>query len=463
MASFTQYEAGYLHNWANLQIRDGRVQDARNQANRLLRGKQIYQEIESRTGVPWWFAGLCHYRESDFDFDTYLGNGQPLNRVTTEVPAGRGPFTGPNAFVDGAIDAFWVDGFLGARDWGVARVLYRLEGFNGYGYHGAGVNSPYLYGGSTLYGPPEARAGKYVRDHVFDSSVVDTQLGTAVILKALMGIDSSIVLDGSTSPEGSTGQRLPAEPDDELAQDVLWLQKSLNDLGADPRLTEDGKNGPRTMAAVSKFQRENGLPDTGLADAATIAAIQQKSTASATGGQGPGDLLAAINKLIDQLQKGSGTLIVPPPANDVSGILQQVANVLQNINLAPKTTISAAQQDQAAQLQKVLDFVNGLVNPAGKSQPLGQVNGALGQTIGNLLNGNKTAIGTIGALVTALLGNVPADSGLGQIVANIIPFAGAAGFSGYTMPIFLALAAWGVLGKLEKWSEGTAPPPRSTK
>jgi hypothetical protein len=29
------------------------------------------------------------------------------------------------------------------------------------------------------------------------------------------------------------------------------------------------------------------------------------------------------------------------------------------------------------------------------------------------------------------------------------------------MPIFLGLAAWGVLGKMEKWAQGTAPPPRA--
>ena len=103
--------------------------------------------------------------------------------ASTIVPKGRGPFTGPDAFANGALDALRLEGFIGANDWGIARTLYRLEGFNGYGYHGKGVNSPYLYGGSTVYGPPEAKGGKYVADHVFNAGVVDTQLGTAVILK----------------------------------------------------------------------------------------------------------------------------------------------------------------------------------------------------------------------------------------------------------------------------------------
>ena len=74
--------------------------------------------------------------------------------------------------------------------------------------------------------------------------------------------------------------------------------------------------------------------------------------------QGSGDdLLAAIKQLTDQLQK-TGGVVKPPPANDVTAVLQQVANVLQNVNIAPKATAPGAdQQQQAAQLQQVFDFV----------------------------------------------------------------------------------------------------------
>jgi hypothetical protein len=149
-----------------------------------------------------------------------------------------------------------------------------------------------------------------------------------------------------------------------------------------------------------------------------------------------------------------------------------VGNILQklNINAAPvsATPISIAPPpDQAAQLQKILDFVGGLINPSDKSAPLGQVNGALGQTIGSVLNGKKTAIGVIGSLLTAWLSSVPALPagatpsgivGLLQLIAGSVP-----GLSGFTMPLFLALTAWGALGKIEKWAQGTAPPPTPTK
>jgi hypothetical protein len=90
--------------------------------------------------------------------------------------------------------------------------------------------------------------------------------------------------------------------------------------------------------------------------------------------------------------------------------------------------------------------------------PLGQVNGALGQTIGDLLNGKKTAMGTIGALLTSLLSAFSsggmAETGIGKLLALATP---AAGLSQFAMPIFLAIAAWGVLGKLEKWAQGQVP------
>jgi hypothetical protein len=132
----------------------------------------------------------------------------------------------------------------------------------------------------------------------------------------------------------------------------------------------------------------------------------------------------------------------------------------------PASTPSQDQAVQAEQLQKILDL-GGLINPTDKSAPLGQVNGALGETIGNLLNGNKTAIGVIGSLLTAWLSSVPALPagptpsgilGLLQMIAGSVP-----GLSGFTMPLFLALTAWGALGKLEKWAQRTAPPPKMTK
>ena len=459
MASFGDYEEGYENNWARLQIRPECLPDAQRQAQRLLQGQGIYQNVQRRTGVPWWFVGLCHYRESDFNFDTYLGNGQPLGMRTTIVPKGRGPFSGADAFLDGAIDALRLEGFVGATDWSIARVLYRLEGFNGYGYHARGVNSPYLYGGSTCYGPPQARGGKFIADHVFDPTIVDTQLGTAVILKSLMALDPSITFE--------TGEPLTAvdqhnEPDDELAANTLWLQQSLNKLGVSPQLTEDGRLGPRTMAAVAQFQEQNGLQDTGIADAATIAAIQRMLTPST-----PTPVINVLMQRVAELEKAVGAQKANggndlPPAHVSSDPgdthVQTVVAIAQKApapGMTPSGRISSQLADQLLQ-----DLLARVQLPANGSSSLGQVNGALGETLGNLLNGKKTAIGIIGALLTSLLSQVNSNTGLGQVLTLLTP---ENGLSQFAMPTFLALSAWGALGKFEKWAQGTAPPAQPAK
>ncbi len=93
-ALFQKFKAGYESNWQEMQVRPSSSAEARREAERLLNNKSIYQEIETITHVPWYFIGLCHDRESGFNLNTYLGNGQPLDRVTTHVPKGRGPSLG---------------------------------------------------------------------------------------------------------------------------------------------------------------------------------------------------------------------------------------------------------------------------------------------------------------------------------------------------------------------------------
>jgi len=168
-------------------IKANRVAEFDHTAARLLAHKDIYQLIEKKTGVPWTLIALTHLRESNNDFGTYLGNGQSLKRKTTIVPKRRGPFLGPNAFVDGAIDALKIDGLSSVRDWRLEKELYELEIVNGTGYDGRGLPSPYLWGGTNIQ-----RAGKYTADHVFNAGVWDTQPGCAPTLARLAVLDHSI-------------------------------------------------------------------------------------------------------------------------------------------------------------------------------------------------------------------------------------------------------------------------------
>ena len=278
-----------------------------------------------------------------------------------------------------------------------------------------------------------------------------------------MGLDNSIIFGVAPSaPSGSP------EPDVSLADDVLHVQQSLNKLGIDPQLVEDGINGPRTKAAISLFQQQNGLNDTGLPDAVTIAAIAKRSV-QPTVAIPPSDVLSQILQRMQTLEKtilslNNGTTTPPAPTNpnDPVNIIERVLGIVQKINLQPGTGTTVpvpSGTPSADQLKQVMDLITAVIGQT--KPPLGQVNGALGETIGNLLNGKKTAIGIGGSLITSLLAAVTSSPNAGGLagllgtIATSVP-----GLSQFTLPIFLAITAWGVLGKIEKWSQGTAPPPK---
>lgn len=115
--------------------------------------KTRYQEVETDTGVPWWFTGILHWREGSCDFNTHLHNGDPLSALTVNVPAGR-PLCGiPCTWEQSAVDALRLKGFhreevlrlpSGEPDWTVGTTLWRLERWNGFGYRNKGLRTPYL-------------------------------------------------------------------------------------------------------------------------------------------------------------------------------------------------------------------------------------------------------------------------------------------------------------------------------
>lgn len=201
----------YQRHWANLVIT--RPHDIETAANLIISHKDRYKELEGLTNVPWYFIGICHYRESDCNFGTHLHNGDSLRARTHNVPAGR-PIKGspPFSFNESAIDALGFQGFLGQKDWSIERISYRFETFNGFGYRMNGVPSAYLYSGTNQY-----TRGKYVADHVFDPTVADVQVGTMGILKIVAekeGITFPQVDQQTTSvpPVTTSPKAIPAKP-----------------------------------------------------------------------------------------------------------------------------------------------------------------------------------------------------------------------------------------------------------
>lgn len=181
--TFESCEGSYAALLGSMQIRPNRQPAFDTAARKIVSHKDRYLKIEKATGVPWWFIGLLHYRESDCDFNTHLHNGDSLRRRTYHVPAGR-PLHGspPFTFEESAIDALQQKGYDKETDWSDEHICYRLEVFNGMGYrmYHPNVPSPYLWGGTNHY-----VAGKYTSDGHFDSSHVDTQLGTVPLMMTI--------------------------------------------------------------------------------------------------------------------------------------------------------------------------------------------------------------------------------------------------------------------------------------
>lgn len=149
---------------------------------RLIRFKPLYCGVSVAMGpLPWQVVGIIHALESSFDFSRHLHNGDPLTERTRRVPQGR-PYTGspPYTWRASAIDALTMKGLHRVPAWPVARVLFELERYNGFGYRRRGLASPYLWSFTNIYSK-----GKYVRDGAFDPEAVSKQCGAAAILRGL--------------------------------------------------------------------------------------------------------------------------------------------------------------------------------------------------------------------------------------------------------------------------------------
>jgi lysozyme family protein len=197
MVDLNALTAANARRWANAKLT--RKTEAANIAASLFKTKNRYQAVEARTGVPWAVVAVIHERESSQNFSTQLGQGDPLNQVSVHKPAGRGPFS---TWEEGAYDALVLcPPFLARRrDWSLSAALTALETYNGIGYAVRGVPSPYLWAGTNQY-----RAGKYVRDGLYDPGKVDPQLGCAVLLIALMELDPEISFAGAKIAKSLAG------------------------------------------------------------------------------------------------------------------------------------------------------------------------------------------------------------------------------------------------------------------
>lgn len=176
--------------WADAELR----RNFATVAQHLVNSKDRYQAVSLKTGVPWYFIAVVHERESSQDWTGSLAQGDPWNKVSVHVPAGRGPF---KSWEEAAVDALVNCAPYAARnkDWSIGGTLTMLEQYNGLGYASRGRPSPYIWSGTNQY-----VSGKYVRDGVYDPNAVDSQLGCAGLLLSMAAIDRSITFNGVKPP-----------------------------------------------------------------------------------------------------------------------------------------------------------------------------------------------------------------------------------------------------------------------
>ena len=244
---------------------------------RILSLRPQYQSVSDQTGVPVVWLMAINERESSSNMHTYLGNGQSLNRRTTLVPKGRGPF---DTWPLGAVDALRFDKIDQVKDWTFARAGYEAEAWNGFGYRMHGAYSAYVWAGSSIY-----TKGFYTSDGKWDREGTDQRFGVIPIMIALISACPELVLPGTPGTSPSIPAPLPVPSEHSVHEhDTEWLQVALNQLIMGQQgspLVVDGSFGRRTRAAVMAFQKLHGLDEDGIAGPDTTAAIEEALAAAA--------------------------------------------------------------------------------------------------------------------------------------------------------------------------------------
>lgn len=191
-----------------------RVSQADEAARAAVHYRGVYEDAVRGTSTPWWWVAAIDYREESFNHNDYLGNGQPLSRRTTEVPAGRGPFSTWQAGAADALKAvsLSVVGYpaVSWSDWSLAGAATAAELWNGPGYAEMGRPSPYVWAGTSIY-----TGGLYTSDGHYDASRADPRVGVVAIWQAmqLQGVNLGFpAVAPNTSRAGTATPAVPSPP-----------------------------------------------------------------------------------------------------------------------------------------------------------------------------------------------------------------------------------------------------------
>lgn len=282
--SFAALSAEYEVDLARMVVT--REREINETAERLLKNLDRYQQVTAQDGVPVVFIASSFEREASSNFRDNPAQGDPLDRVSRDVPRGMGPYSGPDAWVHAAIDAYRLDHLdrVGAGNWNWPRFCYEGEAFNGFGPRMHGRKTGYLWSGTNIYS-----GGKYVSDGVWSSHADDEQLGIVPVAKRMVALNPSLDLGSAVgSIMVMTAQASPIVTPNTAS--VAQLQAALNKFGAD--LDVDGSDGAKTRRAIRAFQRSHGLDVDGVAGIDTWKALNACIAASPETKTG---VIAAVN------------------------------------------------------------------------------------------------------------------------------------------------------------------------
>lgn len=231
----------YIELWTSAKFtRNAQIQEA---ARKIIRNRDAYDQLEKELGVPWFWIGAIHMRESSNNFYTHLHNGDPLTARTRHVPKGRpieAPANGTKyTWFESARDALRQKGLQNVSEWDIPRLCYEAERYNGWGYRYSKSRplSPYLWAGTQHY-----NRGKYVADGRYSSTTVDPQLGVIPVMQAVLEITTARKVPGSRTGWwnnvlkwfGLSGLSIPAMLDqvNGWAEKNVWLLVGIMTAGA---------------------------------------------------------------------------------------------------------------------------------------------------------------------------------------------------------------------------------------
>jgi lysozyme family protein len=189
--TFDNLKAEYTKLWDMMEIRPERMPEIERVIDMMMRNRSRYNIAVQGTEIPWYFIAMIHVLEASANFKRHLHNGDLLTARTVNVPAGRpifAPRSGGTIYTweESAQDAIIYTRLNLVKDWTIAKLLYRGEAYNGFGYRRFKVHTPYNWSYTNIY-----TKGRYVRDGVFDPETITRAPGFAPVLKVL--IDRKII------------------------------------------------------------------------------------------------------------------------------------------------------------------------------------------------------------------------------------------------------------------------------